>query len=67
MPWLIANVSPRAPRLVRMEAPVVVKPLTVSKKASTKLGMAPLNTKGSAPTAERKIQLKAAITKPSLA
>ena len=67
MPWLSANTSPRVPKTVRMEAPVVVKPLTVSKKASTKLGMTPLNTKGSAPTAERKIQLRAAITKPSLA
>src|SRR5690625_2143084 len=37
-------------------APVVVKPLAVSKKASTNEGMSPLSTKGIAPKKETKTQ-----------
>ena len=47
--------------------PVVVKPDTVSKSASIKLGITPLKTKGSAPNIERSIHDIATQTKPSLA
>ena len=62
----------RLPRLsgstaVRMDAPVVVKPETVSKKASTYWGISPLSTKGSAPNADMASHASATVTKPSLA
>ena len=60
-PWGMDSTS------VITDAPVVVKPLTVSKKASKKLGSAPLSTKGIQPIRDRAIQAKATITKPSLA
>ena len=44
----------------------MVKPELVSKKASTKNGISPENTKGSAPKKESKIQDKPVMTKPSL-
>jgi hypothetical protein len=50
---------------VRIEAPVVVNPLIVSKNASVYEGMAPERTKGTAPTAEAAIQLAVTIRKPS--
>ena len=50
-----------------MEAPVVEKPLTVSKKASMKLGISPLITKGKDPIKEVEIQARATIKKPSFA
>ena len=50
-----------------MDAPVVVNPLTVSKKASMGLGMAPLMTKGAAPMMEYTTHVSAVITKPSRA
>ena len=49
----------------RMLAPVVVKPDTVSNRASTGLGMQPVSTKGTAPTTEMTIQLRAVAAKPS--
>ena len=49
----------------RMLAPVVVKPETVSKSASVKLGIAPENTKGRQPKRLSTIQLIETITKPS--
>ena len=61
MEWLMPST------LVRMEAPVVVKPETVSKKASMKLGISPLITKGRAPMADTVSQVRAVIRKPSLA
>ena len=56
-----------ASTLVRMEAPVVVKPLTVSKKASTQNGISPLNRKGSIPMRDISTQASATMTKPSRA
>ena len=50
---------------VRMLAPVVVKPDTVSKNASTKEGISPLNTKGNAPPKLSTAQPKATATRPS--
>ena len=47
-------------------APVVVNPLTLSKKASIIFGISPLITKGRAPKNEINNQDKATITKPSL-
>ena len=47
--------SPERDRLsisFRIEAPVVVKPETVSKKASTKCGMSPLIRKGTQPSSD---------------
>ena len=58
---------PRGSISVRMLAPVVVKPETVSKKASTKWGMSPEITKGRAPKADISTQAKAITAKPSLA
>ena len=52
---------------VRMLAPVVVKPDTVSKKASTKWGMSPEMQKGSAPKADMAIHAMATTARPSLA
>ena len=46
-------------------APVVVKPDTVSKRASTGFGMQPVRTKGTAPTILMAIQLSAVAAKPS--
>ncbi len=51
--------------LGRIEAPVVVKPLTVSKTASVYDGISPLSTKGSAPISESETHESAVITKPS--
>ena len=56
-----------ASTLLRIDAPVVVKPETVSKKASTKFGISPLMTKGSAPSADTLSQASAVTKKPSLA
>lgn len=50
-----------------MLAPVVVKPDTVSNQQSTKLGMAPLKKKGSAPNSEITTQVNATVKKPSRA
>ena len=50
-----------------MLAPVVVKPDTVSNQQSTKLGIAPLKKKGSAPNSEITIQASATVKKPSRA
>ena len=61
MEWDMASTS------FRMEAPVVVKPETVSKKASTKLGISPLRMKGRAPRTDTLSQARAVIKKPSLA
>ena len=52
---------------VKMEAPVVVNPLTVSKNASANEGISLLMTNGNAPTAESAIHASATITNPSLA
>ena len=46
-------------------APVVVKPLTLSKKASTILEIEPLITKGNAPKNDISSQDRETITKPS--
>ena len=51
----------------KMDAPVVVKPETISNKASINLGMAPESTKGRLPARERTIQLSATQTIPSVA
>ena len=51
----------------RMLAPVVVKPDTTSKNASTKDGIVPLKTKGRQPIRLNAAQESATITKPSLA
>jgi len=48
-----------------MLAPVVVKPDTVSNRASTGFGMQPVTTKGTAPTMEMTIQLSEVAAKPS--
>ena len=48
-----------------MLAPVVVKPLTLSKKASTILGIEPLIIKGNAPKNDISSQDRETITKPS--
>ena len=60
-PWLIRSTS------VRIEAPVVVKPLTVSKKASTKEGISRLKKKGRAPTSDISSHASDTMAKPSLA
>lgn len=51
---------------LRMDAPVVVKPDMVSKKASVMDGMYPEIMKGKLPKMEKKIQPKVTIAKPSL-
>ena len=61
IPLLIASTSSI------IEAPVVVNPLTVSKKASVKDGISRLITKGNAPIADISIHVKATVAKPSLA
>ena len=58
-PWLMIST------LSRMVAPVVVKPLTVSKNASIKTGISRLMTKGSAPKKETAIHASATMTSPS--
>ncbi|CDC70217.1 putative uncharacterized protein [Candidatus Colimorpha enterica] len=60
-PWLSASTSSST------EAPVVVNPLTVSKKASTNDGISRLMTNGSAPAADMSIHASATVTNPSLA
>ena len=52
---------------LNIDAPVVVKPDAVSKKASIKLGIQPLKTNGSAPKTETSIQPTPQITRPSFA
>jgi hypothetical protein len=52
---------------VRMEAPVVVNPETVSKNALITFGIAPLRTKGIVPNTDMRSQALATHTKPSLA
>ena len=49
----------------RMLAPVVVKPDTVSNRASTGFGMQPVTTNGTAPTMEMTSQLSEVAAKPS--
>ena len=51
---------------VRILAPVVVKPLTTSKKASTGFFIHPLITKGTAPMKLKRIQPRAVLTMLSL-
>ena len=51
----------------RIEAPVVVKPETVSKNASTKSGISPENTNGNAPNADSSTHADATTAKPSRA
>ena len=57
----------RGSTAVRMVEPVVVKPETVSKKASIKLGMSPESTKGSAPKRDMKTHARATTASPSRA
>ena len=57
----------RASTLVRILDPVVVKPETVSNKASVKFGISPVITSGTAPRILMTIQLMPTITRPSLA
>ena len=52
---------------LRILAPVVVKPDTVSNRASTKEGIAPESHIGIVPQRDRTIQLSATIINPSLA
>ena len=52
---------------LRILAPVVVKPDTVSKNASVKCGISPEITKGSAPNTDSKIQDTPTINRPSFA
>ena len=49
----------------RMLAPVVVKPETVSNRASTGFGMQPVSTKGTAPITEMNTQHSEVAAKPS--
>jgi len=50
---------------VRIEAPVVVKPETISKKQSAKEANSPENQKGRAPNKLRKTQMSPTTAKPS--
>ena len=52
---------------VNILAPVVVNPLTVSKKASINEGILLLNTKGRAPKSDNAIHETDTMTRPSLA
>ena len=52
---------------VKIDAPVVVNPLTVSKNASNTLGISPLITNGTHPTAESMIHANVTMIKPSFA
>ena len=52
---------------VKIDAPVVVNPLTVSKNASNTFGISPLITNGTHPIAERAIHANVTIINPSLA
>jgi hypothetical protein len=69
--WVSARQKSRlggiASTSVKIEAPVVVKPETVSKKASVKDGIAPENKKGSEPKKEKSSQPKVTMANPSLA
>lgn len=58
-PWLSASTS------VRIDAPVVVKPETVSKNASINEGILPLMTNGRAPNSDIPIHDRATIASPS--
>ena len=53
--------------LVRIDEPVVVKPETVSKIASTTFGIAPVITNGTAPKIEIIIQQREQMINPSFA
>src|SRR5699024_3197340 len=55
----------RASTSDRMEEPVVVKPETISNRASTKEGISPVSTKGTAPNRLRTTQARAAAANPS--
>ena len=57
----------RPSTLFRIEAPVVVKPETVSKKASIKHGISPPSTKGSEPSSDMESQESPTAAKPSRA
>ena len=61
VPWLSASTS------VRIVEPVVVKPETVSKKASTKDGISPEMTNGIAPKTDISTQTSATMARPSRA
>ena len=58
-PWPSASTS------VRIDAPVVVKPETVSKNASINDGILPLMTNGNAPNSDIPIHDRATIASPS--
>ena len=60
-PWGTASTSRR------MDAPVVVKPDMVSKKALVKSGIAPESMKGSVPNRENSSQAKVTMANPSRA
>ena len=51
----------------KIEEPVVVKPDTISKRASINEGISPVKQNGKAPKIEIMIQLKATMTNPSRA
>jgi hypothetical protein len=55
----------RASMFVRIEAPVVVNPDMVSKKASVKLGINPETMKGMEPNKDKITQLKVTVRNPS--
>ena len=59
--WLSASTSGR------IDAPVVVKPETISNTASRYEGIVPESVNGTAPTSDSTIQHSATVTKPSLA
>ena len=61
VPWLSASTS------VRIVEPVVVKPETVSKKASAKDGISPEMTNGIAPKTDISTQTSATMARPSRA
>ena len=61
MPWLSDSTS------VKIVEPVVVKPETISKKASTKDGISPVMIKGSAPKTDSSTQTSATMARPSRA
>jgi len=52
---------------VKIVAPVVVNPLTISKKASVNVVATPLKNNGKAPKSDKNIQDSPTIAKPSLA
>ena len=65
--FLINGFRRKGSTAVNMVEPVVVKPETVSKKASIKLGMSPESTKGSAPKRDIKIHARDTTARPSRA